>query len=66
MSIQDNGGGITIRPLEKIFEPYVTTKEQNEGTGIGLYMGKLIIEKSMKGKLEAQNKKDGAIFTIEV
>ena len=66
LSIQDNGGGITIRPLEKIFEPYVTTKEQNEGTGIGLYMGKLIIEKSMKGKLEAQNKKDGAIFTIEV
>ena len=66
LSIQDNGGGITIRPLEKIFEPYVTTKEQNEGTGIGLYMGKLIIEKSVKGKLEAQNKKDGAIFTIEV
>lgn len=66
LSIQDNGGGIAIQPIEKIFEPYVTTKEQNEGTGIGLYMAKLIIEKSMKGKLEAQNKKDGAIFTIEI
>jgi len=66
LSIQDNGGGITIKPIERIFEPYITTKEQNEGTGIGLYMAKLIIEKSMKGKLEAQNKKDGAIFTIEI
>ena len=66
LSIQDNGGGITIHPIEKIFEPYITTKEQNEGTGIGLYMAKLIIEKSMKGKLEAQNKQSGAIFTIEV
>jgi C4-dicarboxylate-specific signal transduction histidine kinase len=66
LSILDNGGGIKIEPLEKIFEPYMTTKEQNEGTGIGLYMAKLIIEKSMKGKLEAQNKKDGAIFTVEV
>lgn len=66
LSIQDNGGGITIRPIERIFEPYFTTKEQNEGTGIGLYMAKLIIEKSMKGKLEAQNKKNGAVFTIEV
>ena len=66
LSVEDNGGGILMTPIEKIFEPYITTKEQNEGTGIGLYMAKLIIEKSMKGKLEAQNKKDGAVFTIEV
>lgn len=66
LSIQDNGGGIQITPIEKIFEPYVTTKEQNEGTGIGLYMAKLIIEKSMKGKLKVQNKEDGALFTIEI
>ncbi len=58
LSIQDNGGGIQIHPIEKIFEPYVTTKEQNEGTGIGLYMAKLIIEKSMKGKLKVQNHDD--------
>jgi len=66
LSIHDNGGGIKIEPLEKIFEPYMTTKDHNEGTGIGLYMAKLIIEKSMKGKLEVQNKDDGAIFTVEV
>ncbi len=64
--IQDNGGGIRIEPLERIFEPYVSTKEQNEGTGIGLYMAKLIIEKSMRGKLEAKNENGGAIFTIEL
>ena len=64
--IQDNGGGIKIEPIEKIFEPYVSSKEQNEGTGIGLYMSKLIIEKSMKGKLEVKNENGGAIFTIEL
>ena len=66
LSIQDNGGGTKITPIDKIFEPYDTTKEQNEGTGIGLYMAKLIIEKSMKGKLKVQNKDDGALFTIEI
>lgn len=66
LTIQDNGGGITIVPIEKIFEPYVSTKEQNEGIGIGLYMAKLIIEKSMKGKLEGRNEEGGAIFTIEL
>lgn len=64
--IKDNGGGITMKPIEKIFEPYVTTKEHNEGTGIGLYMAKLIIEKSMKGRLEARNDDVGAVFSIEV
>ena len=66
LSVEDNGGGILITPIEKIFEPYMTTKSDNEGTGIGLYMSKLIIEKSMKGRLYAQNKADGAIFTIEI
>ncbi|MDD2383971.1 MAG: cache domain-containing protein [Sulfurospirillaceae bacterium] len=64
LSVHDNGGGIKIEPIEKIFEPYVSTKEQNEGIGIGLYMSKLIIEKSMKGTLEAVNVENGAIFTI--
>ncbi len=64
--IEDNGGGIKIDPIEKIFEPYISTKEQNDGTGIGLYMSKLIIEKSMKGKLDVRNENGGAIFTIEL
>jgi len=66
LRVEDNGGGIKIEPIERIFEPYVSTKEQNEGTGIGLYMSKLIIEKSMRGKLSALNEKEGAIFTIEL
>ncbi|WP_442764430.1 sensor histidine kinase [Sulfurospirillum cavolei] len=66
LRVEDNGGGIKIEPIERIFEPYVSTKEQNEGTGIGLYMSKLIIEKSMRGKLSARNEKEGAIFTIEI
>lgn len=66
LSIQDNGGGIKIEPIERIFEPYISSKEQNEGTGIGLYMAKLIIEKSMRGKLDVRNENEGAIFTIEL
>ncbi len=64
--IKDNGGGIKTKPIEKIFEPYFTTKDTSSGTGIGLYMSKLIIEKNMKGILKAYNDKDGAIFYIEI
>lgn len=64
VSILDNAGGVKINPIEKIFEPYFTTKHSSQGTGIGLYMSKMIIEKNMKGKLIVKNQKDGAEFQI--
>ena len=52
--------------MSKVFDPYFTTKEQGKGTGVGLYMAKMIIEKNMDGKLSARNLKYGAEFRIEI
>jgi C4-dicarboxylate-specific signal transduction histidine kinase len=66
ISIKDDGGGIAEDVLSKIFDPYFTTKNQTQGTGLGLYMSKQIIENSMCGSLYAINIKDGAEFTISI
>ncbi|MBF0564746.1 MAG: response regulator [Nitrospirae bacterium] len=64
VAVNDNGGGIPESVIDKIFEPYITTKQGDKGTGIGLYMSKVII-KNMGGRLFAHNIGNGAMFTIE-
>ena len=66
LTIEDNGGGVLVEPKGKIFEPYFTTKEHSNGTGIGLYMSKIIIDKNMKGKLRVRNTNEGAKFIVSI
>lgn len=64
--IADNGIGIKKDLIESIFEPYFTTKFKQQGTGIGLYMCKMIIEKDMGGLIEASSSVDKTLFTIRL
>jgi C4-dicarboxylate-specific signal transduction histidine kinase len=64
--VKDNGGGIPDSIIEKIYDPYFTTKAEGKGTGIGLYMSKMIIENNMGGTLCAFNDEQGANFVITV
>ncbi|MDX1809957.1 MAG: cache domain-containing protein [Sulfurospirillaceae bacterium] len=63
VTVYDNAGGVDIENINSIFEPYFSTKK-SQGTGLGLYMSKMIIEKNMQGSLRVRNVKNGAIFTI--
>lgn len=66
VTVRDSGGGISDDIMPKIFDPYFTTKQENTGAGIGLYMAKMIIEKKMHGELSAGNVEGGAEFRIVV
>ncbi|WP_421715756.1 ATP-binding protein [Arcobacter arenosus] len=66
LSINDNAGGIKEELLSKIFEAYFSTKKNKDGTGLGLYMSRTIINKHCNGKLEASNNKYGAVFSIKI
>jgi two-component system, NtrC family, C4-dicarboxylate transport sensor histidine kinase DctB len=66
LEIKDNAGGISKENIDKIFDPYFTTKYKSQGTGLGLFMSKMIIEKSLEGELSHKNIDDGSIFIIKL
>ena len=63
--ICDNGGGIRESILSNLGEPYMTTKDEN-GTGLGLYMSRVIVQKHMGGDILWENQNGGACFTIRL
>eukprot|EP01029_Cantina_marsupialis_P001026 TRINITY_DN10832_c0_g1_i1.p1 TRINITY_DN10832_c0_g1~~TRINITY_DN10832_c0_g1_i1.p1 ORF type:complete len:110 (-),score=27.66 TRINITY_DN10832_c0_g1_i1:511-840(-) len=63
LTFADNAGGIKEEDLEKVFDPYYTTK--SEGTGIGLYMVKLVVKNSFEGNLTIENSNIGVKFIME-
>lgn len=71
LCVKDNAGGITLEDISKVFEPYFTTKHKFTGTGVGLYMAKQIVERSLHGTIYASNAQwgeakqyYGAVFTL--
>jgi len=64
LEISDNGGGIDEKIIDKIFEPYFSTRATKDSTGLGLYMSQLIVQESLNGKLLVENSENGAVFNI--
>jgi len=66
IEFEDNAGGVEEGILESVFDPYFSTKLEKNGTGLGLYMCKMIINEYHRGNISIQNTEDGVKFTIEL
>jgi PAS domain S-box-containing protein len=66
IEVIDNAGGISKENIEKVFEPYFTTKHTSAGTGLGLFMSKMICQQAFEGSIEFENNTTGVTFTIKI
>lgn len=66
IAVADNAGGVPAEIKDKVFDPYFTTKGPDKGTGLGLYMSKLIIDDHFSGSLSCHNADGGAVFVIKI
>ena len=66
IEFEDNAGGISIENQEQIFEPYFTTKHKSSGTGLGLFMSKMICEQGLNGYIDVKSKEDFTSFSIKI
>ncbi len=64
LEVSDNGGGIDDKIIDKVFDPYFSTKLEKDGTGLGLYMSKMIIKEHCRGDISVKNIQNGVRFTI--
>lgn len=66
ITYEDNAGGITIKPIELVFDYFVTSKNNDKSSGIGLAVVKLLIEERLNGEITVKNNDKGAVFTIKL
>ena len=66
IELKDNGGGISDDIIDRVFEPYFTTKNKSQGTGLGLHIVKTLLSNSLNGTIFVENFEQGVKFTIQL
>lgn len=66
ITYEDNAGGIKIKPIELVFNYFVTSKNNNKSSGIGLAVVKLLIQERLNGEISVKNNENGSVFTITI